>query len=1566
MENRETIPNWYRNFHRIVFAPIYAIQSEENRRRVRMIILLTGFHLALISLAGLRFLAAGELPFPVLIQFVLNSAILALMYTRFLRIGIGLLISTYVISNFFTLLFSDLTNLLYAVTAFVAVSVLLKRRYRLPYALLMIGIALILGWMTANNPQYAVVTHENTVMFAVLGIISVLISTSVTEGDLSQIRKQLHLMEESEQRYRLLTENISDMVTLHTPDGQFLYASPSYIQATGYSTEELLSMSIADLPSLVHPDDLPKTSHDAHQQILDGKSIKKLEYRRRRKDGTYFWVEAHSTPIFGDKGTVVQILLSSRDISERKQNEEAIIHSEARYRQMFESNRAIKLIIEPETGKIKDANTAAVEFYGYSSDQLKLMRIRDIHVLSDEEVDEEVPYTYYQQRSFFEFRHRLASGEVRDVNVFPSSIDTLEGVYLYFIVIDVTSNREIELRYLSLFEQSNDAVFILDLEGNHVQVNQRAAAMLGYQLDEIIGLSYRDLVVPEQHTHSVNVLQRLLAGETLSPYERTFRRKDGSFVQVEVNVEIVHNREGKPLHIQSVIRDITNRKQMEETLKRSEAQLAEAQQITCLGSWHWDTSTDVIVWSDELYNILGVQRESFQATYENYLGLLSPDESEHVRKIVNEAYRKRQPYIFYHSFDHPQKGKRIIHGMGRVITDEQGNVLYVAGTAQDVTELKHTEAALSMRNKYLTTLHQITLDLLNRQASHDLLKVLVNKAAIILDAPYGEIMLKEGENLIVKAFTDNQPFLEADEVKRHEASLSWKAFDTLQPAILEDYMSWSGRRKLYDGLQLRAVADFPITIGEECIGVLGLARSQENAPFTDEQIQIGLMFSQLAALVVDNANQYNAALQEITERKRIEEALRQSEQRAQALLNVIPDQVYRIDSTGRVLDVAGNAAEGYFTPKEMIGRSVYELNKDDNIPLDVVETAIHYLKKTLHDRQMQSFEYQLNYPQIGRQDFEARFVASGDNEVTAIVRNITSRKTMEQALRRRNDYLTSLHDTMLNLLNRQNMQELLQTIVEDASLLLNAPYGELCLKENDELVVKAFTDNQPFLAGDRVTQDEAFLSWKAHDTLRPAVVDDYANWTERRVLYDELKFRACAEFPIAIGEKCIGILGLARVQEKAPFKSEEIQIGMMFSRLAALVVDNANQYNAALQEIAHRKKTEKRLNALTQKLQQNQQMEYEQRVLAESLRDTAIILNSTLELDEILKLILENIKRIIPHDRANIMLVNEGFASVVQHIGWPSDMNDTLAAIKFPVQKMSHLNLMYKTRHSYIIDDIQTVQDWVNLPFGQNPLSYLAAPICVDSAVIGFINLDSMTRNQFKPEHAHRLQAFVNQAAVAIRNAQLYKQSHDLATLEERQRLARDLHDSVTQTLFAASVTSKAIIKQWQQDSTSVGDSLFELSDLTQGALAEMRTLLLELRPNALIDSNLSDLLGQLAATVKGRSRLSVNLEIDYDCLLPATVQIAFFRIAQEALNNLIKHARAQNLYIELKSDDRKIEMLIKDDGRGFDLAKLPSGHFGIRIMKERAAEANIKLQILTEIDQGTTVKAIWIMKGKS
>lgn len=373
--------------------------------------------------------------------------------------------------------------------------------------------------------------------------------------------------------------------------------------------------------------------------------------------------------------------------------------------------------------------------------------------------------------------------------------------------------------------------------------------------------------------------------------------------------------------------------------------------------------------------------------------------------------------------------------------------------------------------------------------------------------------------------------------------------------------------------------------------------------------------------------------------------------------------------------------------------------------------------------------------------------------------------------------------------------------------------------------------------------------------------------------------------------------------------------------------------------------------------------EREQRTLANMLRDTAAVLNSTLNLDEVLKRILENVAHIIPHDTSSVMLLEGDVAQVAMCNGWPIEHLRSHMTPALRIDQAEHLGLMYHTRHFCIIPDVESYSGWVQFPQVHNPRSYLAAPIRVGDEVIGFLNLDSMTRDAFTPLHAEHLRAFVDQAAVALHNARLFQKARELAVLEERQRLARDLHDSVTQTLFAASMMTKAITRQWKRDPTRIGDELHELQDLTQGALAEMRTLLLELRPSALLEVKLCTLLRQLAETLKGRSRLHVHFACEEHIVLPPEVHVACFRIAQEALNNTVKHARASQVWITFAQESQEVTLTIRDDGRGFDLASVQATHMGIGIMQERAAEAGITLTVASQLGAGTTVHARWHME---
>jgi len=198
------------------------------------------------------------------------------------------------------------------------------------------------------------------------------------------------------------------------------------------------------------------------------------------------------------------------------------------------------------------------------------------------------------------------------------------------------------------------------------------------------------------------------------------------------------------------------------------------------------------------------------------------------------------------------------------------------------------------------------------------------------------------------------------------------------------------------------------------------------------------------------------------------------------------------------------------------------------------------------------------------------------------------------------------------------------------------------------------------------------------------------------------------------------------------------------------------------------------------------------------------------------------------------------------------------------------------------------------------------------------------------------------------------------ATREERTRLARDLHDAVSQTLFSASLIAEVIPRLWERNTEEGRKQLEEIRQLTRGALAEMRTLLLELRPAALADAEISDLIRQLAESITGRARIPVMVEVTGHCALNADTKIALYRIAQEALNNVAKHSGASSSRVSLNCQPHRVQLVISDNGKGFDQEKIQAESLGIGIMKERARGIGAD-QIISSIPgKGTEVRVNW------
>ncbi len=198
------------------------------------------------------------------------------------------------------------------------------------------------------------------------------------------------------------------------------------------------------------------------------------------------------------------------------------------------------------------------------------------------------------------------------------------------------------------------------------------------------------------------------------------------------------------------------------------------------------------------------------------------------------------------------------------------------------------------------------------------------------------------------------------------------------------------------------------------------------------------------------------------------------------------------------------------------------------------------------------------------------------------------------------------------------------------------------------------------------------------------------------------------------------------------------------------------------------------------------------------------------------------------------------------------------------------------------------------------------------------------------------------------------------AAAEERNRLARDLHDAVSQTLFSASLIAEVVPRLWDRNQPEARRRLEEVRQLTRGALAEMRTLLLELRPSSLVDAEIGYLMRQLGEAITGRSRIPVTVEIEGQCEVPTEVKIAMYRIAQEALNNVAKHSAAQEAKLVLACQPDRVILKVTDNGKGFNVAENSSKSLGMGIIRERAREIGAALSIQSQINEGTEISIIW------
>lgn len=382
------------------------------------------------------------------------------------------------------------------------------------------------------------------------------------------------------------------------------------------------------------------------------------------------------------------------------------------------------------------------------------------------------------------------------------------------------------------------------------------------------------------------------------------------------------------------------------------------------------------------------------------------------------------------------------------------------------------------------------------------------------------------------------------------------------------------------------------------------------------------------------------------------------------------------------------------------------------------------------------------------------------------------------------------------------------------------------------------------------------------------------------------------------------------------------------------------------------------------------------RTMAEALRDTAMALSSTLEFEQVLDRILDNVWRVVSADAANLMLVEDDSVIIVRHRGYGVDDNQIGYNSNIKISDRPNLQRMYKTGQSLLINDTFKSSDWKQVEGGEWIKAFASSPIMLeDGQVIGFINLDHSSPGFFEQKHADRLTDFAEQVAIALKNAQaqkdLQQRGDELQRLTsrlneveetERRRLARELHDQVGQSMallnFNLNIVKGKISERGIEGlEKQLEESITMVNEISQG----IRDVMDDLRLSVMDDYGLAAALFWFADRYRERTGIQITVKgNELQPRLSTPKENALFRITQEALANVTRHAQASQVMIRLKEQQEVVILEISDDGAGFTLAGSVSPEerrgWGLVNMRERAESVGGEFSLETEPGRGSTI----------
>jgi PAS domain S-box-containing protein len=637
-------------------------------------------------------------------------------------------------------------------------------------------------------------------------------------------------------------------------------------------------------------------------------------------------------------------------------------------------------------------------------------------------------------------------------------------------------------------------------------------------------------------------------------------------------------------------------------------------------------------------------------------------------------------------------------------------------------------------------------------------------------------------------------------------------------------------------------------------------------------------------------------MRDITERVQAEEQLREKEEQYRSIFEASVNGLFIVDlKDGHVVEVNPKACQMWgYTYEEMLGRPLGISDETQQIPIHALEVI-----NAGGQFQMRDITMRKDGTSFHVEVHATPFTYKGQPHLLAIVRDITEQIEAERQLREKEEQYRSIFE---------------------------ATSDGLIISDMNGFVVEA----NPAACTMHGYSYEEFIGLLPSDIIHP---DQLRNFREQALPLIETG-----------GKRHIQGVNLRKDGSEFPIDLHQIVFAYQGKpHILSVMRDITEQVQA-------RQLLEQRVEERTRELS--------------SLLEISHTVASTLNLNPLLGLILDQLKTVIDYTGAAILVV-EGEELIVLDNRSPIQEVQFMQ-FHFPLKNLGSIWETMISRETIIMPDVRDATSLAQAfrialgELGETTFSYVRAcmivPLALKEEVLGMLVLTSGKEETFTTHHSELALAIANQAAVAIENARLYEQAQALAAIEERQRLARELHDSVSQAIYGISLGVHTARMQLDRNPKDLAESLDYVLELAEAALIEMRALIFELRPESLETEGLVTALTKQAAALQARQDIVVKLELDKEPDLPLKVKQDIYRIVQEALHNTIKHARANQVVLRLEESSNEVIMEIYDDGRGFDASASFPGHLGLHSMRERVTNLGGTLQIESTEGKGTTI----------